>query len=59
MLGSLERTNDYKLQEKDTKLLITSLLGILKRNYGSTNKEKEEGLQLLESARRQGEELKL
>jgi len=44
MLSSLRSKNDYKLNEKDTKLLITSLLGILKRNYGSTNQEKEEGL---------------
>ena len=59
MLSSLANKNDYKLKEKDTKLLITSLLGILKRNFGSTNQEREEGLQLLESARRQGEEIKL
>lgn len=59
MLSSLSSVNDYKPNEKDTKLLITSLLGILKRNYGSTNQEREEGLELLESARLLGEEIKL
>ena len=38
---------------------MTSLLGILKKNYGKTHKEKSEGLKLMEEARLLSEEIKL
>ena len=36
--------NDFTDLEKDVKLLMTSLLGILKKNFGKSEQEKTRGL---------------
>ena len=43
--------DDFRSDEKDTKQMMTSLLGILLKNLGETQAEKDEGLQILEEAK--------
>ena len=52
-------TNHYSDHEKDIELLLTSLHGILKKNFGRTQEEKTHGLELIEKSRKLSDEIKL
>ena len=59
LLDKLHRDDDFTDTEQDVKILITSLLGILNKTFGKSQREKTKGLQLMEDARKMGEEYKL
>jgi len=59
ILESFLLQNEFTHQDQDVKLLMTSLLGILKKSLGKTQQEQMEGLKLLEKAQSLSEEIKL
>ena len=59
ILSTMYEDIPFTENEKDIKLLIHSLLGILKKNYGRTHEEQIEGLKIIDSTRALSEEIKL
>ena len=59
VLERYQRRDEFTESEKDVKLLVQSLLGILKKNFGDSEKEKREGMRLMEEARTLGDEIKV
>jgi len=59
ILSTMYEEGAFTENEKDIKLLIHSLLGILKKNYSQTHEEHIEGIRLIDSTRALSEEIKL
>lgn len=59
VLESFHKNDEFSESEQDIKLLVQSLLGILKKNFGVSEEEREEGMRLMEKARTLGEEIKV
>ena len=59
VLERYQRKDEFTESEKDVKLLVQSLLGILKKNFGDSEKERREGMRLMEEARTLGDEIKV
>ena len=51
ILESLNETDVYNENEQDVKLLVKSLLGLLKKNFGKSHEENIEGIRLLDQAK--------
>ena len=59
VLEMFNNGDEFAESEKDIKLLVQSLLGILKKNFGTSEEEKREGARLMERARVLGDEIKV
>ena len=60
LLEQFLRDDEFSEQEQDSKMLMKSLLGILKSNFNKGDvQEREEGLKLMDEARKLSEEIKV